>query len=213
VQEANNMFGVKGNPIIESILGDMREEFEQIDIIVLTTQVQMIVATNNDTEEIKEAIKDHNIKKLKKLSTHGIFILTETINKREKEILFKKGNKVLKASDYNSSMASVNQEDYEFGLYNKTNKKTKMEEKVSIKKQTMWDTLGVQKEYFDFMDDIIKNSKDNKVGLSETMKKVILYVRDSELGDGSSTGNKISQYELKLFLAGKVFEEKIKKFT
>ena len=197
------------NTIISSIMRDVREEFESIELVIFQTLASMLIGDASNEEKLKSAFASGDTDAVKNNMSMGVVMYMETPTKKEKEVIFKLGKHIYLASQFNKDILKVEGNEQNFGVYN--NKQTM--EDIKVKKQTLWETLGVEKEYFDFMDEILKESKSEKIGLSDTIKKVIIKLRDVELGGGTSTGKKISPYEMKLFLAGKIFEEKLKKFT
>lgn len=194
------------NKCIHDIIEDTKEEFVSIDLIVYQTIGKVYLGTIGQNETIDDAIlREKKVPDSEK--PIGVILMIETPTSKYKEIIFKINNTTHLASEFNKDLLSVVGDTQDFGLYNKE----KNMDDIKMKKQTLWDTIGVEKDFFDFIDEILADSKTNKLGLSDTIRKVILKLRENELGKETSNGGKVTSYEMKLFLAGKIFEEKLKK--
>lgn len=197
--------------LVQYILKDLRSssEFEKIEIVVFQTRVKMLMA---DLDMIHK-IDDITAPELSDKIEEGIVIMWEFEDEKKKEVLFKRKTEVFKASEINAELVRMDGTDPQFGIYINGNSKTNehMSEKIKVKQKTIWDSLGIEENYFDFIDDIINDAKSNKANLSDTMKKIIIGIREKEYGVFNPSEHKITEYELKVFLAGKQFESKLNK--
>lgn len=204
--DANSSSTISDVDIINSILSDVKQEFKTIEMVVFQTLAHMVIDDIRNRDVTKEKIEREGIESLGNKHQQGAVLFFETPTKKEKEVIFKLGEKVFVASEFNKDLLEVEGNGPELGIY----KQNIDMEKIQVTKKTLWETINIKKESFDFIDSILKEAKESKKGLSDVMRQTILSVRDKEYGEGHSTGTNISDYEMKLFLAGKIFEEKIK---
>ncbi len=194
---------------IEILLDDVIESniFKKINFIIVQASVNIpINFLNKDVSEIKNiSQKDFN--------TEAILYIIQKENKSDRKIIYiDSDNSVKELTDKDTIILPLNEKD--IPNLKKYFKRDTMLTTTPENKKTIWDSLSIKRSEFDWISDIIEESKTKKRSVSETILIIVKTIRNLEfdIEENSQAGKSdVSSYELKLFLAGKVFEELIKK--
>ena len=141
----------------------------------------------------------------------AILFLVETARNKNVKMIYIKDNQPVEVDDSKSIISSA--EEHGIPKFKKYLKNNEMATSTPTKENSIWDRFSIKKEEFDWIDDILNESKKEKRSLTDTIKIVVRSVRNHEfeIDNNSVEGRSdCSSYEIKLFLAGKIFEEKLK---
>lgn len=143
----------------------------------------------------------------------AILFVIETFSNKNTSIIYIDANNNPIEKDQNSATIE-SAEEYGIPEFKKYLKNKNMSTSAAEKQKSIWDSLSIKKEEFDWIDEIIEESKKEKRSLTDTIKIIVRTVRNNEfdINNNSKEGQSdCTWYEIKLFLAGKIFEEKLKK--
>jgi len=191
IENEENLTADEISKIFNKLLITLISKFDSVLLSLVQTKMKFALSS---TKVLKDSDKLSN----------GLIIRAETPYKKLTNIYYTNEDNEVKIHENIPEDAIVNKTFSNMGVFNiKKNKEARQ-------LTSIWSKLGIQKEYFGWIKDIIKESKQQSKSQTSMINEIIGDIKHTEFGETTEDIN-ISEYEKKLFLAGKVFEQQLQK--